>query len=116
MVARENYKSSAPWRARILAYAINYTKKVAVTKSREIARVAYLGQITNIGSYCARKLIKERSRGGRDISGHDCLWENGCHLKIARNSTGSKVRPNNEYWKWSRAKIRKGPLLGGSGY
>ena len=48
-VASKNNNRSAPWRARILAYAINYTKKVAVTKSREIARVAYLGQITNIG-------------------------------------------------------------------
>ena len=41
MVARENYKRSAPKGARILAYAISYMKKVAITESREIAQVAF---------------------------------------------------------------------------
>ena len=50
VVASENYKRSAPERAGMLVCAIRRTKKVAVSESREIASVAYLGQITNIGS------------------------------------------------------------------
>ena len=53
---RENYKRSAPVRAGILASTISYSIKVAVSKSHEIARVAYLGRITNIGSNRAGKL------------------------------------------------------------
>ena len=49
-VAPENYKRSVPERAGILAHAIPHEKRVAVSELREIARVAYLGQITNIGS------------------------------------------------------------------
>ena len=49
-VARENYKSSALGTAGILACAIGRTKEVAFSESREIARVAYLGQITIIGN------------------------------------------------------------------
>ena len=56
MVARENYKGSSPWRAGILASSIARVKKVAVSESLEIARVAYVGQITNIGSGRAQKL------------------------------------------------------------
>ena len=51
---------------------------------------------------------------GRDISVHDKLLEKGCHLKITQNCTGSIFRLNNEYWKWSRAKIIKGALQGGA--
>ena len=39
----------------ILACAIAQAKNVASSESREIARVAYLGQITNIGSGRTRK-------------------------------------------------------------
>ena len=45
-------KKSPPGRAGILPCAEN----VAVSKSREMAQVAYLGQITNIGSGCKEKL------------------------------------------------------------
>ena len=62
VVACENYKRSALRRAGILACTISYSKKVAVSKSREIARVAYSGRITNIGSSCARKLYTELYR------------------------------------------------------
>ena len=50
--ACKNYKRSALGRARILASVISYSKKVTVSESREIARVAYLGKITIIG--CGR--------------------------------------------------------------
>ena len=50
MVAGENYKWSDPERIGILAYAIGHAKRVAVSESVEITRVAYLGQITNIRS------------------------------------------------------------------
>ena len=55
-VGGENYKRSAPERVGILACARSYRKKVAVSDSREIARIAYLGKITNIGSSHTRKL------------------------------------------------------------
>ena len=55
-VARENYKRSALGRVGILARVIGRAKKVAVSESCEIARVAYLGQITTIGSDYAQKL------------------------------------------------------------
>ena len=47
-VVRENYKMSAPGMTGILVCAIRYLKKVAVSESREITRVAYMLQITNI--------------------------------------------------------------------
>ena len=50
VVARENFKRSVPGGSRILARAIARTKRVAVSELRKIARVAYLGQITIIGS------------------------------------------------------------------
>ena len=99
-----------------LACAISYSKKVAVSESREIARVAYLGQITNIESDRGGKLEMERSSEGQGISVRDWARENGCRLKIAQNRTGSIFSPNNEYWKPSRVKIRKGALPGGPGY
>ena len=55
-VTLENYKRSAPRKAEILAFEIRRTKKVAVSDSRGIARVAYLGKLMNIGSGGARKL------------------------------------------------------------
>ena len=48
VVARENYERSDPSRARKIVCAISYSNKVAISESPEIARVAYLGQITNI--------------------------------------------------------------------
>ena len=87
-IASENYKRSALGRAEILAYAIARVKKVAVSESREIARVAYLGQITNVGNGRARKLLKERSREGRDISVREWAREKVSRLGIARNRTG----------------------------
>ena len=56
VAAPENYKRSAPGRIGILACAIGHAKEVATSESREIARVVYLGQITNIGSGHVRKL------------------------------------------------------------
>ena len=49
-VAREKFKMSTLGRAEVLACAIGRAKKVAVSESCEIAWIAYLGQITNIGS------------------------------------------------------------------
>ena len=49
-------------------WAIAHAKKVAVSESREILQVAYLGQITIIGNGCVRNLSMERTREGRDIS------------------------------------------------
>ena len=67
-VARENYnRRAAEWTV-ILACVIGCAKEVVVSKSHKIARVAYLGQITNIGGGRVRNLLKERSREGRDIS------------------------------------------------
>ena len=60
---RENYNRSALGRVGILAFVIRRAKKVAVSESCEIARVDYLGQITNIGSSHVRKLL--RSAPGR---------------------------------------------------
>ena len=91
-------------------------KKVAVSESREIAWVAYLGQITNIGSGHAQKLDKECSREGRDISVRDKLFDIGCRLIFARNRTVSIFNPNIEYWKQSSVKIINGALLGGLRY
>ena len=87
------------WLHAILACAIVRAKKVAVSESREIARVAYLAQITNIGSGRGRKFYKERFREGGDISVRDCARKKGCRLKVAWNHTGSIFRPKNEYWK-----------------
>ena len=97
-VARENYKRSAPERTGILVCAIAQAKKVAVSESHEITRLAYLGEITNIGGGRARKLLKECSWEGRDISLRDWARERGDPLGLARNRTGSIFRPNNEYW------------------
>ena len=55
MVTRENYKTSALGKARILASAIARAKKVAIIESREIALMTYLGQITIIESGRTRK-------------------------------------------------------------
>ena len=106
-VACENYKMSALGKARILACTIGRAKKGAVTKSRKIALVAYLGQIMSIGSARAQKLLKERSREGWDIRVDDWAHEKVCRLRITRNRMGSIFRPNNEFCKRSRAKIIK---------
>ena len=63
----ENYKMSAPGRVGIIACA----KQVVVSELRGIARVAYLGEITNIRRDRTRKLLKEHYREGRDICVHD---------------------------------------------
>ena len=95
-----------------MAVILACAKKVAVSESREIACVAYLGQIMNIGSGRARNLIKECSRDCQDIGVRD----NGCRLKTARNRMGIICWPNNKYWKLLRAKILNGALPGGLGY
>ena len=82
MVAHENYKRSALERVRILASAIGRFKKVAVSLSHEIEQVAYLGQITNIGSSRVRKLLKKRSRESWDISVRDWAREKGFRLRF----------------------------------
>ena len=102
---RNNYKRSAPEIAGKLACAIGRAKKVAVSKSREIGRVAYLGLIMNIGSGRARKFKKERSGEGLDISVYGGAREKCCRLRIARNCVGGIFRPNNEYRKRSCVKI-----------
>ena len=56
MVAHENYKKSTLGRAGIVACAIARAKKFAVSESHEIARVAYLGQMTIIENGHAQKL------------------------------------------------------------
>ena len=115
-VVRENFKRSSPGRAGILACVISYSKNDAVSESSEIARLAYLCQITNIGSGCARKLLKERTREGWDISMRDWAFEKVSRHKITRNYTRSIFRLNNQYRKRSCAKIINGALLGGTGY
>ena len=57
------FKRSALRRAEILAYVIARAKKIAVLESRKIARVAYSGQITIIGS--GRRENYKRSDLGR---------------------------------------------------
>ena len=71
----ENYKRRAPKSSVILACTIVRVKKLAVSESREIVQVAYLGKLTIIRSDRARKLLNERSKAGRDISVHDKLLE-----------------------------------------
>ena len=107
---------SAPGRVGIIACAIGRAKKVAVPDLRKIALVAFLGEIMKIGSGRALKLLKEHSREGRDIRVGDRAREKDCRLRIARNCMGIIFRPNNEYRKWSPAKIIKGALSIGSGY
>ena len=96
-----------------MACAISYSKKVAISKLLEIAWVAYLGRITNIGSGHAQKLLMERSGESRDISVRDKLLEKVCRTRIVQNRMGSIFKPNNEYLKRSHAKIIKGALPGG---
>ena len=45
----------------------------------------------------------------------DWAREKSCRLIIVQNGTGCTFRPNNEYSKWSRAKIIKGVITGGVG-
>ena len=104
---RENYKFFAPRRVEIIACKIGRAKKVAIYDSQEITKVAYLCQITNIGSDRPRKLLNEGSQEGRDIRVRNLASEKDCRLRIARNCTGSIFRPSNEYWKQSHAKIIK---------
>ena len=66
--------------AGILACVNGRVKEVAVSETHEIARVAYLGQVTNIGSGRARKLLKERSREGHVITVRDLASEKDYHL------------------------------------
>ena len=75
--AKNYLKKGTGW-AGILASAIARAKKVIVSNSWEIARVAYFGQITIIRSGRTRKLYKECCREVRDISVHDKLLEKGC--------------------------------------
>ena len=63
-----------------------------------------------------RKFQKERYQEDRDISVRDELLEKDCRLRIVENRTGSIFMPNNNYWKWLRAKIIKGALPGWLGY
>ena len=58
----------------ILACGIGCMKKVTFSELCEIARVAYLDQITNIRSGRAQKLLKE-SREGWDICVRDWACE-----------------------------------------
>ena len=89
-------KGALPEGPRILECVNGRAKEVVVSELCEIAWVAYLGQITNIGSSRAQKLKKERSRECRDISVCEWVHEIGCSHGIARNRTGSIFRPNNE--------------------
>ena len=64
-VAHENYKTSALGRFRKLASTISFSKKLVFSKLCKIAQVAYLGEITIIGSGHARKLKRSApSRAG----------------------------------------------------
>ena len=74
-VAHKNFRRSALRGVGILSCAIGRAKNVTVSESREIARVTYLVQITNIGSSHAGK---ERSREGQDISMSDWAREKTC--------------------------------------
>ena len=55
-VTHKNFKRNTIVRGEILACAIGREKNVAALESCEMARVAYFGQITNIGSGRVRKL------------------------------------------------------------
>ena len=50
MVARENINGALSGGDGIIACGYGRANEVADSESREIARVAYLGRITNIGS------------------------------------------------------------------
>ena len=69
-------------------------KKVAISKLREIVKVASLGQINKIENDCAGKYKKECSREQRKINEHERAREKGSSFKIARNRTSSIIRPN----------------------
>ena len=71
----------------------DHAKRVSVSVSCEIKRIAYLGHITNSGSGRAQKLQMERSRECRDISVRDWGREKGNRLRIARNRPCSIFRP-----------------------
>ena len=57
-------KGAIPGGEGILASADGRANGVAVSESREIERVAHLGQIKVLGTRRSRKLQKERSREG----------------------------------------------------
>ena len=115
-VVSENNKGCAPRRNGILPCAIGRAKKVAVSESREITWVAYLGQITNIGSSRARNYKSRAPRRAGILVCASGRAKKGCCLKIARNCTGSIFTRNNEYWNWSSTKTINGSLPGGLEY
>ena len=75
----------------ILACTIGRAKNFAIPKLREIARVAYFGQITSIESSRARKLEKVRSQKSGDVSMRDWARDSGCRLRIMRNCVGNII-------------------------
>ena len=62
--------------------AISNSKKVAISESREITQVAYLRQVMNIESCRMKKLEKERTQYGLDISVCDKLLEKNLPSQI----------------------------------
>ena len=63
---------------------ITYLKTVVVSEIVRNHTGSIFSQITNFGSGHARKLYKEHSREGRDISMCDCTCEKGFPLRIER--------------------------------
>ena len=84
----------APGRNSKLTSASVRAKKVQVSELHEIAPVASLGKIKNIGSDNARKFKKECSREQRQINERERVREKGSSLRIARNPTSCNIRPN----------------------
>ena len=82
-IARENSKMTAPGSNGKLTNANARAKKVVVLELHEIALIASLDQINNIGSNRARKFKKECTWEQRQIEEHERSREKGSCLRIA---------------------------------
>ena len=86
---------------------------LTLTESRQIARVPQFDQMTKIGSDRARKLQPVRSQENREICARVRARQRFDSLGIARNRTGTTIRPTDEDGRRSRMKISTGELSEG---
>ena len=91
---RENSKRTALRRNDKLMSTSAHAKVVAVSELPEIAPVASIGQINNIGCDHMSKFKKEGSREQRQNNKRERACKIGLSLRLARNRTSSIFRPN----------------------
>ena len=81
----------------------------------EMARVPLLGQKTKGGNDHAQKLEPVHFEEDREVCARARTLQKFGRHGIARNQTGTTIRPNDEDGKRSHAKISTGELSGGQG-